>query len=356
MNIDVVKRLRLEYGRRINERRKRNHILHQLFWECTLKCNLKCLHCGSDCKAIDGQADMPLSDFLYVLDNICENLNPKSVLVITTGGEPLVRPDIIECGKEITSRGFIWGMVSNGLLLSEQRLDELIGAGLRTIAISLDGFQEEHNWMRGNSYSFEKAVSAIKALGRKCITWDVITCVNKKNIDSLYQFKDFLISIGVKQWRIFTVFPEGRAKDNDELQLSSTQMKYLMEFISMVRKKNDIKLSYSCEGFLGSYEYEVRDYQYFCQAGINVASILNDGSISGCLSIRSNYNQGNIYTDNFIDVWNNRFNEYRDRSWMKKGICEECEMWKFCEGNGFHLRDENGNLSMCNLHRIVADE
>lgn len=55
MNIDVVKRLRLEYGRRINERRKRNHILHQLFWECTLKCNLKCLHCGSDCKAIDGK-------------------------------------------------------------------------------------------------------------------------------------------------------------------------------------------------------------------------------------------------------------------------------------------------------------
>lgn len=75
----------------------------------------------------------------------------------------------------------------------------------------------------------------------------------------------------------------------------------------MVRKKNDIKLSYSCEGFLGSYEYEVRDYQYFCQAGINIASILNDGSISGCLSIRSNYNQGNIYTDNFINVWNNRF-------------------------------------------------
>lgn len=168
--------------------------------------------------------------------------------------------------------------------------------------------------MRGNSHSFEKAVTAIKALSRKRITWDVITCVNKKNIDSLYQFKDFLISIGVKQWRIFTVFPEGHAKNNDELQLSSKQMRHLMEFISTVRKEKDIKLSYSCEGFLGSYEYEVRDYKYFCQAGINVASILNNGSISGCLSIRSNYNQGNIYTDNFIDVWNNRFNEYRDRS------------------------------------------
>lgn len=145
MELEHTKVNKLKYGRRINERRKRFHILHQLFWECILKCNLKCLHCGSDCKAIDGKVDMPLSDFLHVLDNICENLNPKSVLVITNGGEPLVRPDIIECGKEITSRGFIWGMVSNGLLLCEKRLDELIDAGLRTIAISLDGFQEEHN-------------------------------------------------------------------------------------------------------------------------------------------------------------------------------------------------------------------
>lgn len=356
MNLGVTKRLKLEFGKRINERRKQLHVLHQLFWECTLKCNLKCLHCGSDCKAIDNRDDMPLSDFLNVLDDISKTLNPKNVLIITTGGEPLVRPDIIECGKEISSRGFLWGMVSNGLLLTESRLDELIGVGLRTIAISLDGFQTEHNWMRGNSFSFDKAVAAIKALSRKRITWDVITCVNKRNIDSLYQFKDFLISIGVKQWRIFTVFPEGRAKDNDELQLNPRQTRNLMEFISTIRKENEIKLSYSCEGFLGPFEYEVRNYQFFCQAGINVASILNDGSISGCLSIRPNYNQGNIYNDNFIDVWNNRFCEYRNRNWMKTGICKECEMWKYCEGNGFHLRDEKGNLSMCNFHRIMADE
>ena len=70
--------------------------------------------------------------------------------------------------------------------------------------------------------------------------------------------KDLLLSKGVTDWRMFTVFPIGRAKDHKELQLGPVQFKQLFDYIAKERKKGDIKLSYGCEGYLGNYEGEVR--------------------------------------------------------------------------------------------------
>lgn len=350
----LLKLVQLELGRRQHQGRKQRHTLHQLFWECTLHCNLNCIHRGSDCRADACSPDMPLESFLPILDEVAKVAVPSKTLIITTGGEPLVRKDIAECGRQITGRGFIWGMVSNGMLLTEQKLKELIDAGLKTIAISLDGFEADHNWVRGSNLSFQKAVRAITALTKTRITWDVITCVNSRNFSSLERFRDFLVSIGVRKWRIFTIFPSGRAKDNEELQLSAADYRKLMDFIVRERKSGKIQVSYSCEGFLGRYENEVRNHQYFCQAGINVASILADGSISGCLSIRSELHQGNIHTHKFSEVWNNAFEAYRDRRWMKNGECADCRFWRYCEGNGMHLRDSEGKLTLCNLHRLKS--
>ena len=332
--------------------RTQRRLLQEVFWECTLRCNLNCLHCGSDCRKDDMPEDMPFVDFARVLDQIALEKEPSKIVVITTGGEPLVRKDILECGREITRRGFIWGMVSNGMLLDTQKLQQLINAGLKTIAISLDGFESEHNWMRGNGNSFCRAVNAIKALTNSDITWDVITCVNARNFSSLSKFKDFLLGIGVTHWRLFTVFPMGRAANNMDLQLTSEQFRLLMEFIKEERGKGDIRVSYSCEGYLGDYELRVRDYPFFCGAGINTASVRYDGAISGCLSIRSKFDQGNIYNDNFMDVWNNRFGIFRNRKWMKQGTCSNCTMWNLCRGGAMHLRKEDGEMLACSYLKL----
>ena len=343
----IFKRFRLKQASIQYLKRCERYSLQQLFWECTLRCNLSCLHCGSDCRTISEKQDMPLVDFINVLDDVRTKMVPDSILVVTTGGEPLVRRDIFECGKAIRTRGFHWGMVSNGMLLDEQMCDHLISIGLETIAISLDGFEDEHNWLRGNSNSFRMAERAIKTLVCKQITWDVITCVNQKNYSQLREFKHYLIDLGVKYWRIFTIAPIGRATDNDDLQLDMLQFRDILDFIVEARKEGMIHLSYGCEGFLGNYEWKVRDYPFSCQAGINVASVLADGSISGCLSIRSEYHQGSIYTDKFTDVWNKRFDVYRDKKWMRTGQCATCDMWKYCKGNGMHLRDNEGHLLRC---------
>ena len=343
----------LEKTRRERRDLEKTHPLRQLFWECTLRCNLSCRHCGSDCRKIATQADMPLDDFLPVLDDVATITDPRRVLVNTVGGEPLVRPDIVDCGKAITERGFMWGFVTNGVLLTEPLFHDILEAGLRTVAISLDGLETEHNWLRGNS--FDGAISAIGLLTRtRNLLWDVITCVNQRNFSTLPQLKQFLIDLGVKKWRIFTIFPQGRAKLNPELFLSPEQYVALMEFIADTRNKGDINLSYSCEGFLGDYEGIVRKHIYRCDAGIMTTSVLANGDISGCMSIRAHYAQGNIYHDRFSDVWQNRFEVMRNRRWMKRDECARCKAWDWCAGGPFHLRGDDGEMLHCNYLTICA--
>lgn len=352
----LKQRIILETVRRMHKNNKQLHPLHQLFWESTLRCNLHCKHCGSDCKTEEQTPDMPLQDFLKVLDSLPPEVDHHKMLIIVSGGEPLMRDDLEECGREFYKREFPWGMVSNGLALTPERFQRLLGAGLRSISISLDGFEDAHNWMRGHENSFQRASDAIRMIARtKDIRWDVITCVNQKNFARLEEFKEYLISLGVKDWRLFTITPMGRAKQVPELQIANRDFRQLMEFIKHTREEGRIHASYGCEGFLGKYEGQVRDYIYQCHAGVSVASVLIDGSISACTSIRGKYYQGNIYKDNFWDVWQNRFQPYRDRSWMRKGQCADCKMFRYCEGNGMHLRDEEGNLMVCHLKRIEEE-
>ena len=330
------------------------HKLRTLFWECTLRCNLSCRHCGSDCRVDPGVPDMPLADFLKVLDEEVTPHNcPEDVLLIFSGGEVLVRSDLEEAGREVTRRGYAWGMVTNGLALDADRLRSLMDAGLRSISISFDGFEDAHNYIRRNPRSFEKALDAIRLIVREPrLTYDVITCVTSPMVARLEEFKELLIAEGVKYWRIFSIFPVGRAKDDPTLAVTDAQFREVLEFIKRTRKEGRIDLSYACEGFLGGYEGEVRDDFYQCAAGVSAASIRVDGAISGCTSIRANFHQGNIYRDSFWDVWQNRFDKFRDREWARKGACADCKMWRFCLGGGMHLHDDQEHLMYCHYKRL----
>ena len=343
--LSMKQRIALELNRQIVSAAAREHPLRQLFWECTLKCNMHCRHCGSDCKVSSLTPDMPFEDFRKVLERVREAYDPHEVFVIITGGEPLMRPDIAGCGRAIYDMEFPWGIVSNGRLMSPERIDSLLGAGMHCATISLDGLEEDHNWMRGSTDGFTYASQAIRILANEPdIKFDVVTCVNRRNITRLEELKEYLISLGVKEWRLFKVFPSGRAAKDPDMKLTAEEFRMLMEFIKSTREEGRIHANYSCEGFLKEYEGQVRDHLFSCQAGLTVGSVLCDGSISACASIRADYHQGNIYDDDFIDVWENRFQVMRDRSWMKSGACESCRWWRYCLGGGMHLRDSEGHL------------
>ena len=321
---------------RLNETRV--HELNYLFWECTTRCNLHCRHCGSDCTVVSGNPDMPLEDFLHALETVPVKERVPGFTVILTGGEPLLRPDIDLVVRSIRERGVGVGMVSNGYFYDEKMHSRMMSAGLGALTISLDGLEESHDWMRGHKGSYPRALKAIGLAAKSHLAFDVVTCVNKRNFHELPEIWKVLEGLGVRQWRLFTIIPIGRAASDPDMHLSNGQFLGLMEFIKDRRATGSpMKTTFSCEGYLGRYEEVVRDTPYFCHAGINIASVLIDGRINACPNIdRDAFTEGSIYKDSLWEVWNSGFKRYRNRSWARKGICAGCPVWKNCLGNGMH--------------------
>ncbi|MBP7463529.1 MAG: TIGR04133 family radical SAM/SPASM protein [Bacteroidales bacterium] len=325
----------------------RRHELNYLFWECTLRCNLNCLHCGSDCNTSTTIADMPLNDFIGALKTIPRP--SKNFTVVMTGGEPLLRNDIEECGKEIRKLGMQWSMVSNGILYTPERHNTLLNAGMGALTISLDGMEDSHNWLRNSGNTFKRVADAIAlAASATRLNFDVVSCVTPKNLSQLPSVEELLGNLGVRAWRLFTIAPIGRATENRDLLLNDKQFTQLMEFISATRIRSKIKVQFSCEAYTGKYEHRVRDSYFFCRAGINIGSVLADGSISACPNNNRKLVQGNIYHDNLNQIWETKFQPFRNRAWTKTGICNNCKHFGECLGNGMHLHQgENLELVCC---------
>lgn len=328
------------------------HKLSYLFWECTWRCNLSCLHCGSDCVAHSRYKDMPKEDFFRVLDEINQYPHPPTTIAIT-GGEPLLRKDLEECGYYIRRNGFYWGIVTNGFAYNRERHQSLLAAGMGSITLSLDGLESTHNWLRNNPESYKRAVNAMNLIASSHLNSDIVTCVNRKNLNELEEIYRIIHSSGMKAWRLFTIAPIGRAKQHTDMQLDAEEFNTLMEFIKNKRNEKHMDVKFSCEGYVGKYEKEVREELFFCRAGINIGSVLIDGSIGACPNVDRSFIQGNIYKDSFMDVWNNRFKEYRERKWTKTGQCANCKEYRYCEGNGMHYWPaDKKDVLLCHYKKI----
>jgi radical SAM protein with 4Fe4S-binding SPASM domain len=226
---------------------------------------------------------------------------------------------------------------------------------MESITISLDGLEDTHNWLRVNNNSFKNVIRALSLItATDGLVYDIVTCVNRKNIRELPDFREFLISQNVKAWRLFTIAPIGRAANNSDMHLSGEELTFLMDFIAQSRADRRINVYFSCEAYTGRFEGLVRDSGFFCRAGINIASVLVDGSISACPNINRCFVQGNIYKDNFVDVWNNRFEIMRNRSWTRTGLCLKCKDYKNCNGGAMHLWDEKKDSPLTCINRRLS--
>ena len=318
------------------------HPLRDLFWECTLSCNAKCKHCGSSAEKRKYDGELTTEEIKSAFKQIAESMDASKILINVTGGEPLVRQDLCEvmeyASKEL---GFHWGMTTNGILLNEKNIEKLKNANMESISVSIDGLQETHDEFRGVPGSYNIIMNNIKKLKEADFVkhLQVTTVFHKKNINQLQELYDIMKNLGLDSWRLVSMDPIGRANENSELLLDGKELKELLDFIKSKNKKHCLQLSYGCPGFLGlDYEKEVRRQYFYCRTGISVASILYNGDLFVCPNVPrvSRLIQGNIRTDNFKEVWDNKYTEFRDKNRMACEECNKCENWDYCLGGALH--------------------
>ena len=343
--------------------RKGHHITHRLdylFWETTLRCNLQCVHCGSACTTEPLPDELTTAEIDDTFAHVAERQDPRSIMLVASGGEPMVREDLLEVMGRAARRGFPWGMVTNGLLVDDAMVERLELAGMRTVTVSVDGTEEHHDLVRQRPGSYRKAIEALKRLNRSPYfsIVELITTLNRHNAGDLPFLLDLVRDLGIRYWRIGSVAPIGRAKEDPDLLVTGEQLRDAVAFIARHRGRHgDLDISYACENYLGErYEPRARKHRFACWAGIRTGGILANGDISACPDIpRERFVQGNVRRRSFMDVWEEEFDEFRDRRWMKVGPCAECSQWRVCGGGGLHFHDpEVGEISRCH-HQLIED-
>src|SRR3990170_7398584 len=160
---------------------KEKYIPLVVSWNVTLKCNLKCPHCYINAAERKLPNELSTDAAKMLIHQIAEVSRP---LLILSGGEPLLRKDIFELIRYGTEKGLKMGLGSNGSLIDAPTAKRLKEAGVKTVSISLDSsIPERHDTFRGVSGSWEKAISAIKALRDNDLLVQVNTTVTQDNFD-----------------------------------------------------------------------------------------------------------------------------------------------------------------------------
>ena len=181
-----IKRLHLEQLAVWHEKKYREPELRNLFFELTMRCNERCIHCGSSCGDVPCDK-LPADVWKRILDEVKTEFSPRLPMICITGGEPLLCKDFYDILGYAHQLGFRWGMTSNGTLITKETVQKLADVGMGTVSISLDGLQEQHDLFRRTPGGFEKAVEGIQNLvdAKAFRHVQVTTVVHHRNIGDL---------------------------------------------------------------------------------------------------------------------------------------------------------------------------
>lgn len=121
--------------------------LRNLFLELTMRCNERCLHCGSSCGDVSSE-ELTVSQYSKFLAEIKGDFGVDNKMLCITGGEPLLRKDFFDIMAAANQLGFKWGMTSNATLIDESVAKQLKRVGMGTISVSIDGLEDTHDAFR----------------------------------------------------------------------------------------------------------------------------------------------------------------------------------------------------------------
>ena len=325
--------------------------LRNLFLELTSQCNEHCLHCGSSCGSARSP-EVPTDILLAMLSDVKDRLGIERTQLCITGGEPLLRKDFFELMGAAHDMGYAWGMTTNGTLVTPAVVEKLAECGMRTVSVSVDGLRDTHDRFRQRAGSYDEAIAGARNLGQSGLFAhvQVTTVVHAWNVGELDELFEVMVGLPIDSWRLATIEPMGRALAHPELMLTPDDCRRLFGFIR-AKRAGGWPVKYGCCHYLGlDLEREVREGYFLCSAGIYTASIMSNGDIGTCLDVerRPETIQGNLYEDDFVDVWTNRFSFLRQELANLDERCAACDDREFCAGGSWHSFDfEAGRQRVC---------
>lgn len=298
-------------------------------WEITLRCNLRCSHCGS-------WAGLPRSNELNTQEcfRLCEELAELGCEDVSfMGGEPFLRKDWFSIAQCVKNLGMNLNIVSNGTIL-EKHIEKICQLEPKVVGISLDGLKESHEKIRGRG-TFEKTVRALELLREKGVQTTVITAVSKINFKDLLEMKNLLYKEGIN-WQIQVAMPLGNFQK--EQMLSKEEFYATALFIAKERIENSFKnlpvVGAHCYGYyskiLPGCSWEG------CSAGISSIGITSEGGIVGCLSMGNDRCiEGNIREKSLKEIWEYPNSFPYNRKFDKNQLgpnCKNCKYGNICKG------------------------
>jgi len=300
-------------------------------WNVTRECNLKCSHCyinASDKKSIN---ELNTEEGKNLIDQICEVSRP---LLVLSGGEPLLRPDLFELISYGSSKGLKMGLGSNGSLIDENVARKLKEAGIATVSISLDShIPAQHDDFRGVAGSWEKAVQAIKALRNNNVLVQVNTTLTHDNYDQIDDIMTLSESIGVENFHLFFLVPTGRGVKLTDISPQKYEDMITNTFAKVSKHRLNVRPSCAPQfmRIAQGMGLDMRQWIRGCIAGLYYCRIYANGDVTPCpyLPIKI----GNIREKSFKEIWANAdmFKALRSPNSLK-GKCGACEYKTICGG------------------------
>ncbi|MCD6138629.1 MAG: heme b synthase [Deltaproteobacteria bacterium] len=313
-------------------------------WEVTTNCNLSCVHCRAAAGREHHSDEFDTQACFQVIDRICEVGNP---VIILTGGEPLLRPDIMEIARYGTEKGLRMVMGTNGTLITKTNAKQMVAAGIQRVSISLDGATARtHDQFRQVKGAFDGALRGIRHVKECGLDFQINTTITQQNLEEIPNIQQLAVELGAVAHHIFLLVPTGRGKYIVDRAISAEQYEETLNWFYEQRNKVPLQLKATCaphyyrilrqrarqEGKQVTFQSHGLDaVTRGCLGGISFCFISHTGVVQPCGFL--DINCGNVRQTRFSRIWNESevFNTLRDYDNLK-GKCGRCEYRNVCGG------------------------
>jgi AdoMet-dependent heme synthase len=320
--------------------------LRLIAWEMTRSCNLNCRHCRAAAEKGPYTGELSTEECEKLMDNVAGFAKP---IIIMTGGEPMLRPDIFHLAEYGTKLGLRMVMAPCGKMLTVESCNKLKAAGIQRISLSIDGATaESHDAFRRVPGAFQNVMDGIAAANAAGLEFQVNTTVTKLNIKEVPAIFDMAIKLGAVSFHPFLLVPTGRGKELADQEIPPDEYERVLNWIYEHRSEAGITMKPTCAphyyrilrqrekaaGRIVKPETHGLDAMTKgCLGGQGFAFISHMGVVQICGFLDKE--AGNIRKNNydFQSIWENSplFHEMRNLDGYH-GRCGVCEYRKVCGG------------------------